>query len=199
LKGHFDTADRLSARSSLSQDTKSDDIKPGSNTPELPEDASSIYSDNEDAEFMAVELEAILDCTAVHNKFSAAKIDDIHGEVAFLRAEIDSGDIKQRTPSPQPISESNTWSSHQSRRYPTPETDDCNNKRLSLAELSINTRFLIPVNDQIKEDNVSFLRMSASSTNSTEASSITSRSISSYFIARIAASAPFLKKKKEKQ
>ncbi|KAN0112467.1 hypothetical protein V8E51_005418 [Hyaloscypha variabilis] len=197
LKGHFDTADRLSARSSLSEDTTSDGIKPGSNTPELSEDASSIYSDNEDAEFMAVEMEAILDCTAVNSKLSAAQIDDIHGEIAFLRAGIDSGDIQQRTPSPQPISERNTRSSHPTRRYPTPETDDCNNKRLSQAILSINTRFSTPVNDQIKEDNVPFNRTSASSTNSTEASSITTQSISSYFTARTAASAPFLEENNE--
>ncbi|KAE9375933.1 hypothetical protein N431DRAFT_332875, partial [Stipitochalara longipes BDJ] len=197
MKGLFDAPDQASAQVNAPENTKLNGIKPGSNTPEenmseFSDNASSIYSDNEDMAFSGVDMNAILDYTAADNQLSASQVVDIHGDIALLRAKLYLEDEQPETSSHQSKSEDNNSPLDQTRRYPTPETDDSNNERLSAVALSISIGSSKSVNNQAECDNIHFFQSLTPSTKSTEASSTKTQSISSYFTARTSAFAPFL-------
>jgi len=75
---------------------------PGNSTLERPtsmisDNGSSIYSENESAKFIDVDMEAILEYTAAENQLPADQIADLNGDMALMRAGLALEDMLQQT------------------------------------------------------------------------------------------------------
>lgn len=148
--------------------------------------ASSVYSDAEEMGFVAAR-DAILEYTAAENQLSASQLTDLQQEMELLRSNFLNQQAKSSTNLLRNFSSSDERSPH---HYPTPDTDDSDNERLSPVSSSF---FTAPsstsIIDQTKEEGSSSSQVSTLSTNDIDKSSSKTRStVSEYYTARTSAS-----------